>query len=169
MHGRIDKHLIVQNFKRKVYSLNELVPNDDVLSHIFLGFTQNGQFLLSYCFIGDKVYFYIWNFDFYNGLKLFSKHIIYQFKNSFDSLSNHIDYLYESTALQIYQWPSDNNYLLILMIPENQQPSVINLVCIHIHKKRSHLVSPGIMSFSGNITKAFNKSIKLANLVLILF
>ena len=150
MYGQLRKRHILEKFRRKKYPLHELIPSVDVLSHIFLGFTQNGQYLLSYCFIRDKVYFYIWNFDFCNCLKLFSKHIIYRFGNSLDSFSNQLGYLYDSTAFHIYQWPSDDNYLLILTTPEIQKPSVINIVCIHINQKRSHLLNPGIMTFSGN-------------------
>uniref|UniRef100_T1KMI2 DDB1- and CUL4-associated factor 15 WD40 repeat-containing domain-containing protein n=1 Tax=Tetranychus urticae TaxID=32264 RepID=T1KMI2_TETUR len=148
INGSVKRSNISQALPRRYYPLGQIVPSNDVLSHIFLGFTRDGQYLLSYRFVADTMYFYIWYFNHHGPLKLVSEHVIFISSNNLTPLPQ-IEYLYESTAIHVYQWPRDDKHLLILTIPESHRPSVINLVCIHVNRKRSHILQPGLITLSG--------------------
>ncbi|RWS18785.1 hypothetical protein B4U80_01710, partial [Leptotrombidium deliense] len=91
------------------------------MSHIFLGFTQNGQHLL-------------------NPLKLIAKHCVY-------TGSCLADNLIENTGISVYQWPSDDRHLLILTTPEYPLPSVINITLIYFDQTQSYVLKPETLTY----------------------
>ncbi|RWS04916.1 hypothetical protein B4U79_04641, partial [Dinothrombium tinctorium] len=130
----------IENIVKREYSLQSIVPNEEVLSHVFLGFTQDGQYLLSYCFESQLMFIYIWNFNYHKPLTLLAKHSVF-------SGSRLVDDLYESTGVYIYQWPSNDKHILVLTIPEHPFPSVINLIVIYFDQKQSYVLTPGIITY----------------------
>lgn len=125
------------------------MPNPEVLSHVFLGFTQNGQHLLSYNITSGSLNLYIWKFSLNSPLILISTKVLFtQVENGLGNEIQLVDMLYESIALFVYQWPGDDNHLLVFIIPDHPLASVVSVTGIHISKSSCYILEPGQITYS---------------------
>jgi len=119
------------------------------MSHIFIGFTQNGQHFLSYSKSEESntIVLHIFQFNGNKTLQLIASHIIFT-----GNLFNFNDFgdprLFE--GVYCYQWSSDDNYLLTIVAPQYPNSRLIDVTLIRIDELGSYIVSPGSQTFSCN-------------------
>jgi len=123
----------------KSVSLEEIVPSQEILSHIFLGFTQDGQHLLSYIIDHEEVTLFLWMFRLGNKLVLKSSHVIFSFNDGGGSheLSSLARDYYDSTAISVFQWPGDNHHLLVFVVPDHPVPDIVHVSAIYYDSRIS--------------------------------
>ena len=146
--GVLDKVNVRRRLPLRSVNLEDIVPSEDVLAHVFLGFTQNGQYLLSYNIENNVLTLFIWVFRLNQKLVLNSSHVVFEFNEGVSSMSFLARDHYDSTALSIYQWPEDDNHLLIFVVPDHPVPSVANVSVIYFDCKSSRILSPGIIPYA---------------------
>lgn len=145
LSGNMDKKHIKISLPLRRVNLESVVPSEEILAHVFLGFTQNGQHLISYKIDDNSLTLFVWVFRIHEKLVLKSCHVVYQFSQGHDVSLLARDY-YDSTALSIYQWPKDDHHLLIFVVPDHPLPDVIS-VCV-INTSTSSILEPGLLTFS---------------------
>jgi hypothetical protein len=149
IHGRLNKPSVKKRLRRgfsRRVNLESIVPSEETLAHVFLGFTQEGQYLISYKIEGDSLVLYLWIFRMHHKLVLRGSHVVYKFVGGHDvSLAR--DY-YDSTALSIYQWPQDPYHLLVFVVPDHPLPDIISVCVIHFDSSSSCIIKPGLIPFS---------------------
>ncbi|KAI1286658.1 hypothetical protein HDE_10582 [Halotydeus destructor] len=146
--GQLKTKRIMMNLPRKYFMLQDIVPSPDVLGHVFLGFTQNGQYLLSYNITEGSLNLYIWRFNFDRPLQLLSSHVI--FRSSDNGIRGDlplVEDMYETTALYVFQWPHDNDHLLTLTVPDHHDPSIVVVTAISIADGKSYILEPGLITY----------------------
>ncbi|CAG2111180.1 unnamed protein product [Medioppia subpectinata] len=143
-----DRSAICSALKRE-YVLMDLLPNESFMSHIFIGFTQNGQHFLSYSKSDEsnQIQLHIFRFNGGRPLDLVASHVIYT-GNWFHSTEFADSRLFE--GVYCYQWSSDDNYLLTVVAPQYPNSKLIDVTLIRIDRFGSYVVSPGSQTFNCN-------------------
>lgn len=131
---------------RRVY-LSDIVPTADIVSHVFLGFTQDGQHLISYNIDRDVLTLHVWLFRMREKLLLQSSQQIFRWNEGAEEETIQRDY-YDSTAVSVYQWPGDDQHLLIFVVPDHPIPDVINVSAVFFSHRASYVLEPGSISYS---------------------
>lgn len=131
---------------RRIY-LSDIIPSDDIVSHVFLGFTQNGQHLISYKIDSDVLTLFVWLFRMREKLVLHSSHSIFEWSVGLEESTIQRDY-YDSTALSVYQWPGDEEHLLVFVVPDHPIPAVIHVSVIRLSRTSAYILEPGPVSYS---------------------
>ena len=131
---------------RRVY-LSDIVPTADIVSHVFLGFTQDGQHLISYKIERDVLTLHIWLFRMREKLVLQSSQQIFRWNEGSEEETIQTDY-YDSTAVTVYQWPGDDQHLLIFVVPDHPVPDVIYVSAVFFDRNGGHVLEPGPISYS---------------------
>ena len=131
------------------YVLYDLLPNESYMSHIFIGFTQNGQHFLSYSKSDEsnQIRLHIFRFNGDRHLELTASHVIFT-GNAFESSEFSDSRLFE--GVYCYQWSSDDNYILTIVAPQYPNSRLIDVTLIRIDRFGSYVVSPGSQQFSCN-------------------
>lgn len=141
------KRELQQRIPSRRVLLTKIIPSADTVSHVFLGFTQNGQHLISYKIESDVLTLFIWLFRMKEKLVLQSSHAVFRWSVGLEDSTLQRDY-YDSTALSVYQWPGDDQHLLVFVVPDHPIPVVINVSVIFFSRDSAYILDPGPISYS---------------------
>jgi hypothetical protein len=141
---------------RREFVLQDILPHNHhaVLSHVFIGFTQDGKYFLSYTSQNEeddpkKTTLHIWLFRLNSPMRMLSSHVVFSPTDMFaNSFVDEIDQLPD--GVYCYQWPGDDHYLLTVIAPNYPTTHLIHVSVIRMDKDGSYLLSPGTLDFSYN-------------------
>ncbi|CAG2176684.1 unnamed protein product, partial [Oppiella nova] len=145
-----DRSLICSALRRE-YVLMDLLPNQSFMSHIFIGFTQNGQHFLSYSKSeeSNQIRLHIFRFNGDRPLELTASHVIHT-GNSFHSTDSFADSSRLFEAVYCYQWSADDNYILTVVAPQYPNSKLMDVTLIRVDRFGSYVVTPGPQTFNCN-------------------